>query len=303
MRNVTCLTGLLLVWMLAGNSMAQTPGLTGTQIMQQVLQRHQSVATVYEELTLIMTDRLGNRDTRNLRRYSRTDMSGNTRFLLVYDTPVEVRGVALLVHRDVSGQITMAVYLPATGRAEMQQIDAGPDGLLAGTDFSFEQMIGEPPGRYQYILSGQRKLANINHYLIDVYLAGVNIATSRPLRRHYVREDSYYISQTDYLDQNGRLVKQKTLHDLRQDGPQAWHAGMVLMENFEDEHRTLLKINRTIFSEEFVPDVIFTPDWVFLNQPPLILTESTDVTVDNGLIEPVSSAEPQQPFSGTGVEP
>ncbi|MFM8270462.1 MAG: hypothetical protein ACKN9V_09770, partial [Pseudomonadota bacterium] len=76
---------------------------TGPEVMQEVQRRHQLGASIYEELTLILTDRLGNRDTRNLRRYYHMDRDGNTRFLVLFDTPEEVRGVALLVRRDAAG--------------------------------------------------------------------------------------------------------------------------------------------------------------------------------------------------------
>lgn len=271
---------------------------TGPQIMQEVQRRYLLDKSIYEELILILTDRLGQRDTRNLRRYSKTDGTGNTRFLLLFDTPAEVRGVGLLAERAASGRTSIRVYLPADGREYMQPFDTGVDGNLMGTDFSLEQMIGEQAQHYQYVLAGQQKMGNINHYRVDVYRAGDNVAMARPIRRHYVREDGYYITRTDYLDNDGRLLKQKTLHDLRQTGPGSWQAGMVLMEDPVAQHSTLMKIKRTIFSSEYVPDEVFTRDWLYRNQPPALAAEVDDMTAAPAMIEPTPDAE--RPAAGPG---
>lgn len=289
------------VWLCAFSAAAQsvaTP--SGMQIMQEVQRRHLLDKSIYEELTLILTDRLGNRDTRNLRRYSKTDGAGNTRFLLLFDAPVEIHGVGLLAERDASGRTSIMVYLPADGHERMQPVDPGADGNIMGTDFSLEQMIGEQTQHHQYVLAGQQKSGNINYYLIDVYGTGENVATASPIRRHYVREDSYYITRTDYLDGDGHLLKQKTLHDLRQTGPESWRAGMVLMEDPVGQHSTLLKIKRTIFSSEYVPEEVFTRDWLYRNQPPVIAAKADDAMVAPGMIEP--AVTPDHPRPATGPE-
>ena len=297
---------ILMLWLVlpfySGLLLAQTAQVpTGTEIMQEVQRRHLLGTSIYEELTLILTDRLGNRDTRNLRRYYRSDNTGHTGLLLLFDTPAEVYGVALLASRDSGGETDLAVYLPASGKTEMQQIDPGPEGTLMGTDFTLEQMIGEQMTSWQYVLSGQIKIGNINHYILDVYAAGSNIATTRPVRRHYVRDDSYYISRTDFLDGDGRLQKQRTLYDLRQTGPESWRAGMVMMEDLVEQHTSLLKVNRTIFSDEFVPEEVFTREWLYHNQPPVVLADTQDEQVENPLIEPAVSPELQQSVFGSGV--
>lgn len=291
----------LLLWPMTYQAVAQTADVTaGTKIMQEVQKRHLLGTSIYEELTLILTDRLGNRDTRNLRRYMRMDAEGNARFLILFDSPDDVRGVALLIQRDTSGNTLQKVYLPASGRAEMQQIDSGPDGYIIGSDFSLEQMLGEQPAQYQYVLAGREKIGDINYYLVDVYTPGTNITVSPPLRRHYVNEDTFYISRTDYLDPRGRLLKQKTLYDLKQTGPESWRAGMVLMDNPAEGHRSLLKINSMIIADEFVPDEVFTEDWLFLNQSPVNLTRSAAIEQEDDLADPVIE-DPRQIIIGPEV--
>ena len=89
---------------------------TGRRIMEEVFKRHELFPYVYEKQTLIMTDSAGNRDVREMRRFSRAERDGTVKYLLVFDNPVEIRGVALLAIRQPSGQGESKIYLPAFGK-------------------------------------------------------------------------------------------------------------------------------------------------------------------------------------------
>jgi hypothetical protein len=52
-----------------------------------------------------------------------------------------------------------------------------------------------------------------------------------------------------------------------------WRANMVLMENRLDDHRTVIKIDRRVFSADYVPEEVFTRQWLLANHPPLLETE------------------------------
>ena len=89
---------------------------SGTDIMNEYLNRHQLYPYVYEEQTMVLMDAAGNRDVRSARRYSRAEVSGSVNFLLVFDPPPGIRGVALLAQRDADGVQSSGVYLPAFGK-------------------------------------------------------------------------------------------------------------------------------------------------------------------------------------------
>jgi hypothetical protein len=46
-----------------------------------------------------------------------------------------------------------------------------------------------------------------------------------------------------------------------------WRADMILMEDSKEHHKSLIKINRRIFSRDYVSAEIFTADWLFKNYP------------------------------------
>ncbi len=91
----------------------QAVELTGREIMEEVHSRHQQYPYVYEEQLMVMRDRNGKRDTRKVHRYSRVEKDGTAKFMLVFDYPREINGVAVLAMRDPSGSMSKSIYLPA----------------------------------------------------------------------------------------------------------------------------------------------------------------------------------------------
>ena len=245
---------------------------TGRQVMDAVYERHQQYPYVYEEQSMVLIDRQGQRETRTLRRYSRAEATGDVNFLLLFDSPEEVEGVAMLAKRGADGTVSQSVYLPAFGGSFVKSggdCDVACGDNFLGTDFSIESLTGEVLDDYEHARQTDLYVGDVEYYVVDVHLPGEGL----PLRRHYVLKDSLYVSRTDHLDDLGRVRKRQTHHDLSPVHGDMWRANMMLMENRQDDHRTVIKIDRRVFSADYVPAHVFTRDWLLNNQPPLLRDE------------------------------
>jgi len=246
---------------------------TGLEIMQEVHRRHQQFAYIYEEQSMVMIDRNGDRDTRKVKRYSRVEDDGTVKFLLIFDSPDEIRGVALLASRDASGKTKKYVYLPAFGEQLLESVSSGLDGKFLGTDFSIESITGEVLDDYIYVRRLDKKINKVEYFMIDVYRTedefSENILPTdkQAIRRHSISKNNYFITKTEYFDKQGRVYKKQTQHDLRQVDGTMWRADMILMEDSKEHHQSLIKINRRVFSRDYVSAEIFTEDWLFKNYP------------------------------------
>jgi hypothetical protein len=239
---------------------------TGLEIMDEVYSRHQQFPYIYEEQSMVMVDRNGYRDTRRALRYSRVEEDGTVNFLLLFVSPQEVRGVALLANRDPDGKTNKYIYLPAYGEQLIESRSEGADSNFLGTDFSVENLTGEVLSGYRYVRRQDRKVNDIKCLVIDVY----NVADypgDQKVRRHYVRQDNFYIIMTEHFDNQGRLSRQQSHHDLKQLDGDMWRANMILMEDKKEQHQSLIKIHRRVFSSDYVPAEIFTANWLYENYP------------------------------------
>lgn len=244
----------------------QQEGLSGRQIMDEVYRRHEQYPYVYEEQVMILIDRAGHRDTRKLRRFSRIDSKDQSQYLLLFDDPAEVRGVGLLTHQQVQGESQADIYLPAYGPQLINSIGQNEKGNFLGTDFSINDLLPESLDSYRYVRREDELFENTRYLVLDVFPAHSAKQTTHPLRSHYIRADIYFITRTDSYDQHGRLHKRQTRHDLQPLGGDLWRADMILMEDFKTQHQSLLKISRRVFSRDYVPEEMFSLQWLIENQ-------------------------------------
>ncbi|MCB1646872.1 MAG: outer membrane lipoprotein-sorting protein [Pseudomonadales bacterium] len=288
LAKVLALSQLISVAVAATTDYSESDGRT---LMEAVYQRHHHYPFVYEEQSMVLLDARGNRDTQKLQRYSRAEASGAIRFLLVLMSPTDVEGVALLAERTSEGELSEKIFLPAFDQMFISNAGTGsdqqmPGGAFLGTDFTIESLAGEVLADYQYIRRTDQVQEDVPYYVIDVFPGAADDRRLRgyPLRRHYIRQDNLYLTRTDYYNDLGRLVRQKTEHDLVPVVGDMWRANMVLMESFEDNHKSLLKVDERVFSEDYVPADVFTLDWLIRNAPahPVPAEPPVDFGADTG---------------------
>jgi len=241
---------------------------TGRRIMDEVFKRHHIFPYVFEEQTMILTDSTGKRDVRKLRRFSRVEKDGTVKYLLVFDNPAEVRGVALLAIRHHTGHGESKIYLPAFGKELKSNAGDNRGGHFLGTDFAIEDLTAEVLSDFRYVRVADLKMDKTSYFVVEAFPQDkeIELTTGYSLRRHYIRQDKFFIIRTDFFDRRGRLSKCQTRHDLKRVSGYMWRANMILMEDYKEEHKTLIKINRRVFSHDYVPSEIFTTTWLLENR-------------------------------------
>ncbi len=255
--------------LLAGNVFAVEgiDDMSGREIMDEVYSRHEQYPYVYEEQSMVMRDRNGKRDTRTAHRYSRVEEDGTARFMLIFDYPEEIDGVAVLATRDPEGVMRTFMYLPAFAEQMIESKGDSSYGSFLGTDFSVENIVGEELDNYHYERKQDRNVDDVKYFVIDVFRTESHVGSEPPVRRHFVRKDNLFISLTEHYDNHGRLHKKQTHHDLKAVDGDMWRSNMILMEDYKEQHQSLLKVNRRFFSHDYVPENMFSEEWLYENHP------------------------------------
>ncbi len=240
---------------------AQAPiaELSGSEIMAQSQRRHQQFPYVYEEQSMILIDAKGHREVRRLRLYTRIETGGNVKFLLVFDKPEVIRGVALIANRGSDGQIKSGVYLPAFGRELKQPRGAGLDGQFFGTDFTIADLTPEPAEEFRYARQADRRIDGRDYFVVDAF---PRVLPGRParefgLRQHLIRQDNFMIVQTNVYDANLRFYKSISYNDLKQVDGDSWRANTIIAHDYRSNHHTVIKIDRRVYSRDYVPASLF----------------------------------------------
>ncbi len=257
---------------------------TGGEIMEEVYKRHQQFPFIYEEQSMVMEDRDGDRNTRKARRYSRVEEDGTVKFLLLFDYPQEVKGVALLAKRDPDGKTSKYIYLPAYGEQLIESAGESSGDYFLGTDFSVENLTGEILSEHHYVRREDSVVEEVKYFVLDVYKANNSLTEDLILRRHFVQQDNLYITLTHHFDKHGRISRIQSHHDLKAVDSNMWRANMILMENKKSQHQSLIKTLRRVFSHDYVPAEMFTAEWLYANYPYIEPAEDAE-NLEEGIAE------------------
>jgi hypothetical protein len=203
-----------------------------------------------------------------MRRFSRVEKDGTVKYLLVFDNPPEVRGVALLAVCKPAGRVKGGIYLPAFGKELKSQAGEVRGSHFLGTDFAIEDLTPEALSDFRYVRVADQQIDKTDYFVVEAFPKDEKTeqTTGYSLRRHFIRQDLFFVARTDYYDRRGRLSKRQTFHDLKKVDGDMWRADMILMENHKRRHKTLIKITRRVFSHDYVPPEIFTPAWLLDNR-------------------------------------
>ena len=262
--------------------------LTGQSIMDEVFKRHELYPYVFEEQTMVLMDNSDNRDVRKLRRFSRVEKDGTVKFLLVFDNPAEVRGVALLAIRQHSCNVQGGIYLPAFGKELKSGSGYNSGSPFLGTDFAIEDITVEILSDFRYERVADIKINKVDYFVVEAFPRNDEIEQNSGygMRKHYIRQDNLFIVRIDYFDLHSRFFKRQTYHDLKRMDGDMWRANMILMENYKMKHKTLIKINRRVFSRDYVPKEMFTSDWLLENRH----IQDTEMHFFQNISEPVGKS-------------
>lgn len=234
-------------------------------IMQEVNRRHDQFPYVYEEQSIILVDKNGRRDVRNSRQYMRLKEHGEGGILLVFDTPEEVKGVALRVLMDSSNRKTVDIYLPALEKRLVSTDERGRASQFLGTDFSVDDLQPDTLEDFIYKRLEDVIIDEQLHYVIEAIPVSKEVSAKNGYyrRQHIIQKEKLYIVKTIYFDRHDRLSKVQTRHEFRQYDATRWRPNMIMMENVRQQHKTLIKSKRRVFSPDYVPARMFSDDWLF----------------------------------------
>jgi hypothetical protein len=243
---------------------------TGRRIMEESFNRHALFPYVLERQSMILIDAAGNSIVRKLSRYSRIEADGSVKYLLRFEAPEVLRRVALLAIRSASGRETSAIYLPASGEAMKSTGNGGRRSRFLDSDFNVGDLLPEKLSDFHYQRRPDQTLDKVQYYVVEASpkTGAIKDASGYGLRRLFIRKDNFFIFQILYLDAKGHPEKRLSNHDLKRVHGDMWRANMILMENYKATHKTLIKVNRRIFSSDEAPARLFTPAWLMQGAGP-----------------------------------
>jgi hypothetical protein len=175
---------------------------------------------------------------------------GNSKAVIRFTAPAEVKGVALLVvnHPDRSSDQWM--WRPAIGRDTRIALQDRATRFF-GTDFSFEDMEERDVDQFDFRLTGEEAIEGAACWRIEA-VPRSGKSSQYTLSRLWIRKDNYVPARYDNFvkDQPVRRLRQTDIAEVQG----IWTARTLEMTDLRRNSRTILKIEKLVYNTPMKED-------------------------------------------------
>ena len=224
----------VLLVLLAATAFAQD----ARQIVEEVQKRARSKSQKYEG-TLEVIDQK-NKVTTKRWEYARLGAFGESKSVLRFTSPPEVKGVALLVHNHPDRSSDQWMWRPAIERDQRIALQDRSTRFF-GTDFSYEDLEERDVNQFEFKVLGEEVLDGAPCWKLESKPREKKV--SQYLYSHvWVRKDHYMYVQVEAFNRGG-LARRIRYTDI-QNVQGFWTAKVVEVFDAVKKNRTILKFEK-----------------------------------------------------------
>jgi len=188
------------------------------------------------ELQMVLRNAAGQESTRSLRisTLEKPDESVGDKSLVIFDTPRDIEGTALLSHAKILDPDDQWLYLPALKRVK-RIASANKSGPFVGSEFAFEDFTAIELNKFDYRYVGEERCGD---FVCDVLERTPRYENSGYTKQvSWVDQVDYQIRKVEFYDRRGDLLKVLELSDYRNYGG-IWRAHRLSMANVQTNKQT-----------------------------------------------------------------
>lgn len=225
---------IVILLVLAAGALAQDP----RQLIQEVQRRSRSNSQRYEGTLQVIDGR--NRITEKRWNFERIGSFGDSKSILRFTAPAEVKGVALLIHNHPDRSSDQWMWTPALQRDRRIALQDRSTRFF-GTDFSFEDLEERDVDQFDFKLLGEEQLEGMACWKIEGRPRPGK--TSQYTHSHmWVRKDIMVFVRVDAFrkDTVVRQISYKNIEKVKN----IWTARLMEVYDAGRKSRTVMKLEK-----------------------------------------------------------
>ncbi len=157
----------------------------------------------------------------------KADETVGDKSLVIFNSPRDVEGTALLSHAKILDPDDQWLYLPALKRVKRIS-SANKSGPFVGSEFAFEDFTITELNKFTYAYVGEEELDGMTVDVVDRFPRYERSGYTR--QRSWIDQDIHQARKLEFYDRRGALLKTLTLSDYR-DYDGVWRAHKLTMVN------------------------------------------------------------------------
>jgi len=191
------------------------------------------------ELQMILRNAAGDESTRGLRisTLEKPDESVGDKSLVLFDTPADIKGTALLSHAKILESDDQWLYLPALKRVKRIS-SSNKSGAFVGSEFAFEDLTAIELNKFDYRYLRSEACGELQCDVVERLPRYENSGYTRQVS--WVDQTDFQLRKVEFYDRRGDLLKILELHDYRRYDNGVWRAHRLSMNNLQTNKQTEL---------------------------------------------------------------
>ena len=188
-------------------------------------------------LTMILRNAAGKESSRTLKisTLEVPDEDLGDKSLVVFDTPRDINGTALLSHAKIIDPDDQWLYLPALKRVKRIS-STNKSGPFVGSEFAFEDFTATELNKYTYKWIGVEPCGEFTCDVIERYPRYENSGYTKQVS--WIDQSVYQVRKLDFYDRKDSLLKTLEFLEYKEYPGSYWRAHLFSMKNHQTEKST-----------------------------------------------------------------
>ena len=210
----------------------------GLAIIKEADIRNSEFVDCTASIQMVLRDRHGQESTRIIRIRTKEVADDGDKELLIFDSPKDEKGTALLTISHKKGDDDQWLYLPALKRVKRIS-SRNKSGSFVGSEFAYEDISSQEVERYTYKWVRDEIYEGLDCFVVARY--PIDKKNSGYIRQVlWIDKMEYRTLKVDYFDRKDSLLKTLIADDYHKYLNKFWRAGCVSMVNHQNGKSTEL---------------------------------------------------------------
>jgi len=223
----------------AGSVLAETPEEKGYNIYHEAEQRDEGFVDSSADMLMILKNK---QEATSEREMSVKGLEGKgdagDQSLMVFLSPKDQKGTALLTHQHKNRDDDQWLYLPALKRVK-KIASSKKSGPFMGSEFSFEDIGGQSIEDYTYKYLRDENYEGQDCFVVESYPVDKNSGYTRI--QAWMDKEHYRTLKVEFYDRKNSHLKTLTASGFKLYNDKFWRPDELLMVNLQTGRSTILK--------------------------------------------------------------
>ncbi len=224
---------------------AETPEAKGLAVFEEADRRGDGYVDSKSGMLMILKDKRGNTSKREMRvkGLEGGDKDGD-KTLMIFDTPKDQKGTALLTFAHTNKDDDQWLYLPALKRVK-KIASKKKSGPFMGSEFSFEDIGGSEVEEYEYKFLRDETVDGKDFFVVESYPKDKYSGYTRIVS--WIDKEHYRTFKAEFYDRKKSHLKTLSATGFKLYNDKFWRPDMLEMINHQTGKSTVLESKDTVF--------------------------------------------------------